>query len=732
MEKDFERITLKTDPSEVCAFVGEVCRAADSDRAALGFLTRAAFLDAAAQGKLWVAVVAIKGVPVYAGHILFGRAFPVLRIFQIFVPRPFRRRGVGSALLRQLIQEGESLNYLLVNAKVAGDLEANEFWSAQGFSVVRTLAGTGARGRQILLRERRLGTPSLFDLLEASTAPTDHDLRLVDRLYTRVPVYVLDVNVLLDLLKSRERSDDVRRIVSAAMAGAVSLYAAPELLQELRKSTPKTGDDPVLQFATTLPRFPVPPEVERQRFFLELAAMVFPEKLRQKRMRARDRSDLMHLVTAVHNKAAGFVTSEKAILRCQKAVWEKFGLEVVGVTELAEALSPPEWNRHYELRATQSTGTEICSTTLLEDERSEVERFLASGGLDDGAIGDALAPGYAGSPRRRFVIKVSGRVCGYAAWDAPQPISSRIDAFVTAGDVEPAIESGLQSALLSLMKDSSQRGATLVRICAAPRSSTLRQVAMSAGFRPVAGSEQPDSEWLQKVCLGQVVWEGSWDSARQQLLSRAKVGLPQVIPQYAGPNTSVSVASPQGASLRLPLHELEELIGPSLLVLRGRPGAIVPIRRSYAAQLLGSSPQNHLFPKYEASLLSRRAYLSGTRALTATVPGTVLLFYESQRGGGRGAVIACARSVENSLSPTRELPPSIKARGVLEDRAIERIGASGTTGITLFDTIFQFSKPVPLDRLRELGFVDPTNLVTSRKISHEQLQSILKEGMPHV
>jgi len=165
-------------------------RAADSERDALGFLPPAAFREAATQGKLWVAVAPVSGVPVYAGHILFGRAFPVMRIFQIFISRPFRRRGVGAALIRQLIVEAESQNYFLVNAKVAGIWKLTISGRRRAFSVVRTLAGGATRNRQILLRERRLATPSLFDLLQASTAPTDHDLRLVDRLYARAPVYV--------------------------------------------------------------------------------------------------------------------------------------------------------------------------------------------------------------------------------------------------------------------------------------------------------------------------------------------------------------------------------------------------------------------------------------------------------------------------------------------------------------------------------------------------------------
>lgn len=723
-----EPIDIKTTPSDVCALVAEVSRAADSDKEALGFLPQTVFVEAAEQGKLWVAVAGSH----YAGHMLFTRRFPVIQIFQVFVLPQFRRRGVGRIMLNQLVHDAESQSYLIVNAKVADDLEANRFWEAQGFFVVRPIPGGTARNRKILLRERRLNTPSLFDLLEASASPKDHELRLIDRLQDRIPVYVLDVNVLLDLLKNRERGDDVRRIMSAAMAGTISLYAAPELVIELSKSADNRDADPVLQFAATLPQFPIPPESQKNQLFLELAAIVFPAKLREGRLKTRDEGDINHLLSAIHNRATGFVTSEKAILRAHHLIWERFKLEVVGPSELSLGLNPPEWDSDQQIKASRSSGAEIAIVALPEDERAEVERFLISSGLEHDTTNIILAPGYPASPRRRFVIKVSGRIRAFAAWDAPQTITSTLDAFVTTIDADEDVEPALQSTLLFLMRDSCKNGARVIRILALPSNPVLRRLATSLGFRTMLAIRHSTGECLQKVCLGKVALDDNWAGLRQELINRAKIELPCVPPAYDGPETTVHVVSPQGATLRLPLHELEELIGPSLLLLKGRPGAVVPIQKRYADELFGFSPQSGFFPKYEASLHSRRAYISSVGALSATRPGTVLLFYESKRGGGQGEIIACARSVENAISPTRELPPAIKACGVLEDKAIETVGAKGRAGLTLFDTIFKFSKPISFDRLRKLGCVDGAQFVTSRKISYDRLRQILREGAPDV
>ena len=113
---------------------------ADSERKTLGFMPAAAYMEAAHQGKLWVAVIKTDRGEEYAGHLLFGGGFPRLRIFQIFVKEAWRRDGIGSILLSRLIQEAESFNCMSISARVGDDLTANAFWSRHRFDVVDTLS----------------------------------------------------------------------------------------------------------------------------------------------------------------------------------------------------------------------------------------------------------------------------------------------------------------------------------------------------------------------------------------------------------------------------------------------------------------------------------------------------------------------------------------------------------------------------------------------------------------
>lgn len=727
------KTTIETRPDDVAPFTSHAQQRADAERDALGFIPKGAYQDAALQGKLWIATKSIAQNETYVGHLLFGGVFPTLRIFQLFVEPGERRSGTGSALIEALVKDAESRSYVSIVARVADDLEANSFWEGMDFHVVRAERGGSTRNRVILLRERRLNTPTLFDLLHASSTPTDHDLRLAERVFARSPAFAIDINVLLDIAKSRPRAEDVRKIIAAAMANSIRLFIAPEFVKELKNATQDGVSDPVLEFAISLPQFPLPPDGNLKRLCLELAPLIFPERTRQNRLKPRDESDLAHIATAIHHGSAGFITSEKAILRSKQILRERFDLDVIGTSELAEALTPAQWVEHDRVtsRIAADEG-EIAIAEVTEEDRPKAQKFLESLGISGDQVTDALASGHAGCLRRRLLISEGKQVVAFASWDAPQKVNARVDALIFTSVAASRSESALDQILLLLIADVSHHGATVLRLSTAPPSSIFERAVGAIGFRPARVGGQPVTGVFEKACLGRIGTASNWTAVRTQLYQVARITLPVEPPTYEGPRTALTVTSPQGASLWLPLEEVEELLAPALLIVPGRPGAIVPIRRAYAEQLLDSSRQNQLFPKYEASLLFRRAYFSASRTLGLLEPGTILFFYESQKQSGSGAVVACARAIENAVRPPQDISASIKRRGVLEDAPIQEIGHRGKTTVTFFDTVMKFRRPVILSRLRAIGCCDGANFVTAKRISYEHVVKLLTEGQPHV
>lgn len=105
-----------------------------------------------------------------------------------------------------------------------------------------------------------------------------------------------------------------------------------------------------------------------------------------------------------------------------------------------------------------------------------------------------------------------------------------------------------------------------------------------------------------------------------------------------------------------------------------------------------------------------------------------MLFYESLDGNGRGCVIALARITDSRVVSKVEALGKVKQRGVLDDRTLEQRSVGEEVTETSFDNIFLFNSPVALKRLRQLGCVDGSNLISARTILFDKLSQVIKEG----
>ena len=194
------------------------------------------------------------------GFILFSGVYPNARIQQIAVDKQHRRKGVASALLNEVVSRLERLGYLAVTAAVASNLPAAQtFYERNGFVARRHVQGGKSRGRTITLRARYLETDSFFRFSKLSSATSALvDLGLRARSAGRAPLYAIDLNVLFDIVKAknRPRSKLAVQLIKAALAHQIRLVVAPEFLVELERQTRGIEVDPILSLARQLPRLP--------------------------------------------------------------------------------------------------------------------------------------------------------------------------------------------------------------------------------------------------------------------------------------------------------------------------------------------------------------------------------------------------------------------------------------------------------------------------------------------
>ncbi len=713
-------------PEDLGAFVEQVQTASDTNKDSLGFLPERVYKEAADQGKLLIAVIQEGKKPVYAGHLLHGGVFPQARIFQIFTVPRFRRKGIGRRLVEAIVRRAESLQFMSVVANVADDLAANHFWERLSFDVIRTKAGGRTTGRQINVRVRELDTPRLFSLATAPSKSSAQDLKLISRLFDVSPIYVLDLNILYDLVKKRTNVEDVGRIVRASFNNLVRLAVTEEFIKELERTSIPAPADPILELALRLPRLQTPPSQLLSQIVRDLGTVLFPSEITAGKLRTQDQSDLLHLATAIHHKASGFVTGEKAILRARAVLQSKYSMDVVGANEFADTVEPSESASTPEVQALSSG--QILQGRLAQDSDLLVAKVFLGRMKCPEQLGQDVVRTDPGHSHRRCVVTCNGEIVAFGFWGVPSGIRPQVQAFICVDEDHSAVALAADFLLDSLSRESLPDYPTQLSLRLLPGHVTTRRIATAHGFRPPA-DESPNSTNLQKIALGRGVTAKNWACVCQQLKKGMGIGLPDSIPSFRSLEQLVLIDGPIGNSVGVPLGELETLFSPALFFLPGRSGAIVPVRRIYAADLVGGGKQLSLLAAPEAVLLRERVYFSNPRTAGVFTRGIPILFYESAHKGGSASVTAAARVVRAELVSKDGANQELLRRGVLDRKTLKNICLSETVVATTIDNILLFRNPVRLERLRSLGAIDGANLVTARLLRADVLIQIAEEGM---
>lgn len=701
---------------------------ADTSRDAFGFLPPKAYRQAAEQGKLFVAIDATGQ---FLGHLMFGGVFPHGKLMQIYTAPMFRKLGVARALIQQLIDYAQKRTFLSLSAKVASDLrEANAFYEKMGFQTVRTLRGGKTRNRLLYHRIRDLDTPSLFDLM----APREHkrlpSLGISGNYSSKMPIYAIDLNVLFDVSKQRVRSKDAGMVIGAALSGDIRLVIAEEFIKELQRSSPNFPNDPILKFALEMKMLPMHDPRKTSSTEQELAGVIFPERVRQGILTPQDRSDLRHLATAIHHKVTGFITSENAILRAHDYLRSKHDLEVLGVSDFADAMATND-STFSQTMAARTVDTELSSVPFSDSASSEMCSFLKALHVPPHVIKNALSRGDCLDPQRHIILKGGTGAIAFAAWGLTQTPHKIANAFVCADENTPAANTAIDYTLAQICKEASSGAPVLVHLQILPGHPVTRQIALAHGFRPEPGKEEHGTI-LHKVAIGDVIDEQSWGDIRRSLVSLIRAELPLAIPTYEGPDQRISIKTSSGQAQAIPLQELETLLSPTLILLPGRPGAVVSIKRVFADELLGTAEQFSLLIPPEAVFLKERVYYNTPRAASILASGTPILFYESSDGGGRKSIVAVGRATESRILTDDQVNSDTRRRGVLLDTgSFKNIGVSNKKLATYFDNIMPFKNPVRLAILRKIGCADRSNFVTARRVEPNHLIEVINEGLQH-
>jgi GNAT superfamily N-acetyltransferase/predicted nucleic acid-binding protein len=721
MRRGDVQIVVLERPSDVLPHLADVVASADSEKNALGFYAENVFAEHARKGNLLVAVaVGDAGRLVYAGHLLFDARHARGTVLQICVKSAMRRHGTGRRLLDCLKKHLTDLSFISIYAGVAEDLrDANVFWERNGFYVQRTRPGGKTRNRTILMRCHELSSPQLF---ERSGISSGNPFGLDAGLRGDKPIYLLDLNVLFDLGPRRARHDAARDLFHAERHGACQLALSAELRKELvRTAAAAPRSDPMHTWASIFITFPTPPKAESDRLVAALGALVFPERSRDGSFTANDLSDLTHLATAIHHCLAGFITNDEAILKAEKLIEAKFAIHVISplVFQPSDDLGSRE-----EVFEPSATGAARAVVPLPAESEGQLRLMLLGLGLSDSDVVSQW--GALDSTERtmlRSAVFTDQHLIGYMA-SLRQVDGATITGRMAIDESKPGGRDAGRLLLNQVLARARDVAPSRVRLQLAPKQVAALELAVGAGF---AGVE--NGAVLSKLVLNRVVTPANWATTVADLQALAQLRLPSACPAFKDIDQQIEVLCPDGNRRFVRLHEIESSLSPAVLCLPGRPAVITPIKRDFAEQLLEHSPQATLLPRSRAAQYAERHYLSAERTLRYFARGTIMLFYESGRGGGAAAVVAVARVQRAYLKPEMAIDQTDFDPSVLSADTLSSIGSSKSKTVTAFDNLIVLRAPVPLASLKRLGCGAPNHLRSTRPITSEQLTKILDEAL---
>lgn len=712
-------IEIREKAEDVIRFLPFVRAGADTAKEELGFLPRGAYDKLAVSGKLLVATKTISGQETYVGHLMFGGIYPNAKVFQLFVDAGFRGQGIAGRLILHLKKRLATNHWLSIKASVADDLAANDVWSHMGFRLIRTKVGGITRKLQINIRVLDLETPSLLSLI--SGVSKQESLRLAERLSQR-PIYLIDLNVLFDVVRNRPRALSAGKVILAGLSNSIRLMVAAEFTAELMRTSLSRDSDPILAFASQLDSLSRPPNDAVISLTNALAPVIFPDRAIRKTLSERDRSDLVHIATAIHHGAAGFITSENAILSASIFLNDTYKIDVISVEEFARIVDVGI--RVPRASATNVGGVNFRTSRNHEGDLASARDLLKIIRAETAFVHEALA--CQGNQTNWLLVSNENRPLGYAKWEIHGGIKRAADVYLAVDEGHHAAETIIDHLVDTIPREVSRGGPTILRLHIPSGQVMTRQAALSSGFQPPHGAPDNSSK-LQRLSVGRVISADNWGPIRQSVVSVATLSLPASMPIFSTDNPILLVDNGQQI-IETNLAEIEQALSPVLFLFPERAGVIVPIKEQYARELLGSSPQFSMLAAPEAVLRRERVYISAPSAYKRMMPGRLMLFYESLGGNGRGSVIALARICSSRVVSKAEAIGKVKRRGVLDDRTLEKRSRGLKVTETSFDNIFLFKKPVLLKRLRELGCADGSNFVTVKPISFDKLANVVREG----
>ena len=694
-------------------FVAKVQSHADHHKKSFGFLPASAYEQLALKGQLWV--IATKCHTDVAGCLLFGGVYPSLKITQLFANPQHQGQGVGTELIRGLIEHARDNGYLSISARVASDLPANKFWEKAGFKISKQIDGSKAKGRIINIRSYQFPANSL--LIETNEEDNT-DLRYLEKPTLSTPIYALDLNPLFDITENREGSSEAKIILQRGFSGLCQICVTPEFKKELSRHSHKFENDPILQIAQAIPTCQSAPIEQINTLNCELRDIIFPKRSLKGKKANNDTSDLTHLSYCIAAGLAGFITREKAILKNSQTLFEKYKLKIISPEEIKS-------EDHNQSAINFSTGNGdviISMEPLSQHNQEQAYTTLMELGVTEILAQELTTNSIPESNIVKLIIKANETPIGFTSWNKPDKLNNIVTLHFYIDENTPNVTQAIDHIIEKSSKDTKLNESARIDILTHKQQDITRDTASKRGF--ISGQ----SGSLSKIVYHGFLDEYNWNKFKIDFKVLSGYSVQDKIPNQATlENTGILIQHPNSLFKQaLSIFDFETLISPAFLLYKNRECLLIPIQEEYANRLLGNvRHQASLFPSNEESLLIERAYFRACGRENYFVRGRLVMFYVS---GSKSVkeIIGLARITSSNIITPEAAHVQFIRQGVLSSNEINLLANDNNClHAFTFDNFMYLPKRMTYEKARKINAISPANLVTVEKLNYDKFKEVI-------
>lgn len=679
---------------KVLPYIDMVSNEADKNNINLGFLPKCVYHQLGMKDCLWVLV---DDKTQYIGHILFSHAISKSKITvqQTYVLPQFRGLGCAKQLVEELKVYGERQQVTELIANVADDLrEANEFYNCMGFIAVMQKDGGQTTKRKINVRIAYLDTPTLFSLKRHNIGNFTYEQPI-----NTFHKYVMDLNILLDLIKKRQNYKDVAGIIKCSFNGDFKLFITPEAKQEIDRNS--MTPDPLAELVKNIPMLPSYVEIEKTEEYNALKQKIFGIIDLSSKSSIHKISDLKHVTYCLLNKCSGFITRDENLLKKSPEIFNLYGVEI---------LSPEE----FAINEDCITG----SNTVINFDNS---KYMFKNISDNTALLNDYLQNFNITRQNVPLPTFSGVLIeadrnyypACAVWTKLIKSNKNMTAYIFSRS--SCNEELLDHLIEVIFRTAKSSKAQSIAIITQGVITHIDEVLRIRGFYKKIGHNNQVK--YSHLMVKNIITSDNWKEFCKITKEKMNLILPEKLEDYNKlENTGILLGK---KSEYYNFFDFETKFSPSIIVPKGRDIHIIPIRPEYAKELVGDSFDSQksldLMYKKPALLKTEKAYFRRPKS-NKIKKGDLLLFYVSSTNK---SIIGVGRVTYSDIIEISEAKSILRTQGVLEDKKLEELSKGGKINVITFDNFQQFKQNVPIEFLRTLD-IGKNNFITSFPISSEK------------